>query len=72
MMIVPIHAIVDNPQVETYLTGNATNFGGEKRNKVRAIASSIGSTRNLRISDECTIVHYFILYTHWACIRVML
>ena len=49
MIIVPIQTTVDNPQVESPQSGNSTNIVGEKRNKARVVASSVGSMGTMRV-----------------------
>ena len=49
MMIVPIQATIDHPELERPSVGNATSLKGDKRNKARAIARSVGSMKTLRV-----------------------
>ena len=60
MMIVPTQAIVDHAEVERPSIGNATSSKGDKTNKARAVARSVGSMKTLRIrinSNKLVTLH---------------
>ena len=49
MMIVPIQATDDHPEVERHLVGDVTSSKGDKRNEARAAARSVGLMKTFRV-----------------------